>query len=253
MRIVDRSFDAETINRVINHPAVKPWVAGDIEGDLDVSPVLRNPRNFALFGRHGGIIFTWVQPCVYEAHTQVLPEGRGAWALQMANAALLWLFAGTDALEVLTRVPHGNRGARALAQAVHGVFEFTNARGFMLDGETVPADIYSLTIQTWMRTAPNLIERGHWFHDAVELEFERLGRARSDHPDDDDVHQRYAGAAVEMALAGQIYKAVALYNRWAAFAGYPGANVVSLDPPTVDISDCVLTIENGAIKVISCQ
>jgi hypothetical protein len=251
--MIERSFNADAINRVINDPTIKPWVAGGIEGDLDVAPVLADPRNVALFGQHGGIIFTWVQPCVYEAHTQVLPAGRGPWALEMAHAALSWLFSGTDALEVLTRVPHGNRAARGLAQAVHGVLEFTNPRGFILGGTFVPADIYSLTIQTWMRTAPNLIERGHWFHTAIEREFDRLGVERADHPDDDDVHQRYAGAAVEMALAGQIHKSVALYNRWAAFAGYPGAQVLSLDPLQVDISDCVLTIEGGVIKVISCR
>jgi hypothetical protein len=250
--MIERIYDPAVVNAVVNDPTVKPWVAGGIEGDLDVSPVLADPRNIALFGRHGGVIFTWVQPCVYEAHTQVLPQGRGAWALQMVHATASWLFAGTDALEVLTRVPHGNRGARALVQAVQGVFEFTNPLGFVLDGELVPADIYSLTIQTWMRTAPGLVERGHWFHDAVEREFDRLGVKRVEHSDD-DVHQRYAGAAVEMALAGQFHKSVALYNRWAAFAGYPGARVLSLDPPQIDISDCVLTIENGLIRVVSCQ
>jgi hypothetical protein len=153
-RSVTRVTDPEVVNRVINHPAVRPYVAGPIEEPLDVAPLLADPRNIALWGQHGGIVFIHMQPCVYEAHTQVLPEGRGSWTLEMAQAALLWLFAGTDALEVLTRVPKGNAPALALAKAVHGEFEFTNKKGWMLRGEMIPADVYSLTIQRWMRTAP---------------------------------------------------------------------------------------------------
>jgi hypothetical protein len=250
--LVERVTDPEAVNRVINNPSVLPWVRGSIEGPLDSTPVLADPRNIALFGQHGGIVFTFVQSGVYEAHTQVLPEGRGPWALQMAQAALLWLFAGTEAVEVLTRAPHGNLGALALAKAVHGELEFTNQKGWVLNGEVVPADIYSLPIQRWMRTAPNLIERGRWFHDALKREYRRLGRLDHIH-DDDDVHDRYVGVAVEMILAGQAVKGVMLYNRWAAFAGYAPVQIVNLDPLMIDISEAVLLVERGTFRVIRCR
>jgi hypothetical protein len=193
-----------------------------------------------------------LQSGVYEAHTQVLPEGRGAWALQMAHAAVLWLFAGTDAVELLTRVPHGNRPALALTKAMHGEFDFTCKKGWVYDGKIVACDIYSMPIQTWMRTAPNLVERGRWFHESLKREYRRIGQLDHIH-DDDDVHDRYVGVAVEMILAGQVVKGAMLYNRWAALAGYEPLQIVNFDPLMIDISESVLLVEKGTFKVVKCR
>lgn len=250
--MVRRVTDAAMVNEVVNHPAVRPWIAGPIEDELDVTPVLADPRNIALWGQHGGVVFVYRQPTIYEAHTQVLPAGRGRWTLKMTQAALLWLFAGTDALEVLTRVPRGNVGALALAEAVHGEFEFTNKKGWIHKGEVIPADVYSLTIQRWMHTAPDLVERGRWFHDALNAEYRRLGKLDHIH-DDDQVHDRYVGAAVEMMLAGEPLKGAALYNRWADLAGYASVQVINLVPLMVDIAEAVLHIKGGKFEVVLCR
>src|SRR5947209_10090690 len=128
---IERHFDAKRLNEIVNHPSVYPWVQGAVTGELDLSDPISDPRNVLLMGEHGGVVFGWHSPGIYEAHTQVLPEGRGAWSVAMVRAALEWMFTRTDAMEIWTRVPHGNLGARALAKAIGGKFEFRMEKGWV--------------------------------------------------------------------------------------------------------------------------
>lgn len=91
--------DATTINAVVNHPAVRPFVGAPDAGDLDLSALIR-PENIFPFGEHGGFALIWTAPHAREVHTFILPEGRGRWARDAARegigiaaergTALLW-------------------------------------------------------------------------------------------------------------------------------------------------------------------
>ena len=58
------------------------------------------------------------------------------------------------------------------------------------------------------------------------------------------------GALSEMLYAGQLDKAVALYNGWARFAGYGEIALKSHNPPIVDIGNALLQITDRDFKVI---
>lgn len=247
---IGREHHAKRINRVVNDPSVYPWVCGRHEGELDLTPVIADPNNVLLMGQHGGVLFIQLQHGLFEAHTQILPEGRGKWAVSFVTACVFWMMTRTECFELMTRVPRGNLGARALARAVGGKFEFTNPRGWTKDGKTIPADIFSINIQDWMRTAPGLVERGHWFHERLEDEYRKLGRAEPPH-DDDPVHDRYVGAACEMFLGNQAPKAVILYSRWAKMADYAPITVISLKPVAIDIVDSIIVVRNDDFYVAS--
>lgn len=250
--MLQRQHDAAHINEIVNDPSVYPWVSGRHTGPLDVSPLIADGRNVALFGEHGGVIFVAHQPGLYEAHTQVLPAGRGRWTFDTVNAALHWMFTRSDAIEIMTRCPHGNLGAKALARAIHGELEFTNPRGWTKDGNAIPADIYSLDIQRWMKTAPGLPERGRWFHDRLEAEYAGLGKAPDLHADD-ETHDRYVGAAVDMMLGGQPHKGVVFYNRWAVMADYATVGIVTETPLVIDIRDALLCVRDNDFWVMATQ
>ena len=64
---------------------------------------------------------------------------RGEWALACVQACLHFLFTRTEAIEIMTRCPHGNLAAKALARAIHGSFEFTNSAGWVKGGKPIPA------------------------------------------------------------------------------------------------------------------
>lgn len=249
---IGRERHAARINKVVNDPSIFDWVRGNHKGPLDLAPVVANPANVLLMGQHGGILFVQLQPGLYEAHTQVMPEGRGEWALAMVQAAIHWMFTRSDAFEIMTRCPRGNLGARALAKAIGGKFDFRNERGWVKDGETISADIFSLTIQDWMRRAPGLEERGQWFHHALEEQYRKLGYEEPIHPED-PVHDRYVGAACEMILNKQAQKAAIIYNRWARMADYATIEIMCVDNPTaVNIQDAIIIVrDDGQFYVAS--
>lgn len=227
---ITREQHARNINTIVNHPDVKPWVQGAIEGDLDLSPAVIEP-NVLLMGEHGGLLYKRHQPGLYEVHTSILKEGRGPWALLMARATLHWMFTRTDAMEIMTRIPKGNYPARVLAKACGFRFDFTNPRGWTKEGTVIPADIFGLRIQDWLMDAPGLVERGEWFYQTV------LGAAGA--PPD---HIRPAGVACEMILGGQPDKAVIMYARWAAMADQQPIELVSRRPVAVDIGDRTIVV-----------
>jgi hypothetical protein len=241
--MIEQARGAERLNAIANHPAVRPWVSATPEQELDLSVTIADPQNVALVGEHGAMLFAFLQQGLYEAHTMVLPEGRGGWALDFVQDCLKLMFCATGAMELMTRVPKGNLAARALARSIHGVYCFTNPAGWARDGKAIPADVFSLTIHDWLRTSPLLEKRGAWFHRRLEEEFAAAGARELAHPDD-AVHDRYVGAAVEMLFGGQLDKAVIFYNRWASMAGYVPISIISRAPVTIDIGSALI-IKSG--------
>lgn len=248
-----RHTTADMINEVMNDPYVKPWlVPTDKVGAIDMTNVVRDPRHVLLMGEYGGVLFANMLPGVYEAHTNVLPAGRGRWTLDMVNEALFEMFTRHDAMEIVTRVPYGNMPARALVKAIHGVFEFRREGGWAKDGKVIPADYYALRVQDWVRTAPGLEKRGEWFHHRLEEEYKNLGRDGISHGEDAN-HDRYVGAAVSMILGGQPYKGLLIYNRWALQCNFVPAQLVSESPLTIDIGEAILVVEDNNFWVMSCR
>lgn len=248
--LIRRHFTADSLNIVVNDPSVYPWVRGRMTGYLDLTPVIRDRNNILLMGEHGGMLFTQHQPGLYEIHTQVLPAGRGQWTIDMATACLQWMFTRTDAMELVSRVPKGNLGARALVRRMHGGFEFRRDNGWTFNDQVVPADIYSWKVQDWMRWAPGMISRGEWFHKRLEKEYKKLNRRIPQHPDD-DIHDQFVGAALEMVFAGNPHKGVILYNRWAVMAGYAPIKMVTDSPLVLDIADALLMFREDDFWVMT--
>lgn len=241
--------DATRANEILNHPEVYSWCKGRYEGRLDIGKVMALPGNLVLLGEHGGAWFSKMQGGLYEAHVMVLPEGRGAWAARMCEAMKRWMFFRTDALEIVARVPHRNLAARAMARMVGGVFEFTHDEELPLHGELVPVDIYRLLIWDWLKVAPHLEARGQWFHDLLKFKYLASGRPDPSH-EDDATHNRYVGAAAEMMLGGQVYKAQAFYNRWAALVRGPRLEIVSKEPLVLGILKERIRVRGSSFEVI---
>ncbi len=239
---IERQFDAERLNNVLNHESVYQFVHGAPVGKMDLTAVAQDHANVVLMGEHGGMIFNPIQAGIWEAHTHVVPEGRGKWAVGMATECLKWMFCRTNALEIITRLPKGNIRAKALARRFGFRPMFVNPRGWIMDHQLVPAEIVSLTIQEWMTSAPSLVEAGEVFHRRLAEEFARHGKMEKPHPDD-ATHDRFAGLAFEMAAGGQPFKAQVFYHRFAAVADYLPFVVINESPLTIDIQSAILIIK----------
>ncbi len=244
-----RHYDATRVNEIANSPEVYRWVHGRIEGALDLTPVLADQRNHVLVGKHGAMIFVPIAPSVYECHTMIEKDGRGDWAKLTVQACFMYMFTRTDCLEVVTRIPKGNLGARTMANLTHFSPEFIVEKGWVISGKDVQAEWFSLKVTDWMRTAPGLTERGQWFHKRLDEEFMRVGRGEPNHAED-PIHDQYVGGAVEMMLFGASAKAAVFYNRWAAMAGYAPIALVNQHPLCVDIQSALLCFQGEDFYIL---
>lgn len=86
--MLERSYDTAFINKVVNDPAVRPYVGSGVDGDIDTQILVDNPDNWFLMGEHGGFLLNATAPGVREIHTFILPEGRGKWANDARTAML---------------------------------------------------------------------------------------------------------------------------------------------------------------------
>jgi hypothetical protein len=245
---VERHRCADRINAVLNDPDVRSWAANGT-GSVDISQQVADDNNILLMGEHGGCMFYRIQPGIYEVHTQVERAGRGEWTGGLTAACGHWMFTRTDAFEVLTRVPHGHVAAKAAAIAAGMRHEFTRPAECLFRNRKVDVHIYSIRIQDWVQSAPWLVEIGAEFHDMLHAEAERLGVTDPPH-DDDENHNRYVGAAVEMVRCGKLLKGVAFYNRWAAVSRHEPVRIVSQSPAVVQIDHGLhVTLDGETFRV----
>lgn len=146
--MMERHRSAEFVNRVANDPSVFPHICGPFSGEVDLTPLIENENCIALMGEHGGFVFLYCGDNVYDAHSIVLPSGRGPWALNAAKESLDWIFE-YGANEVLMRVPRGNIAVRALVRCLKGKLKFHEKEGWWRGNEKIPADVFSVTAKDW--------------------------------------------------------------------------------------------------------
>lgn len=245
--MLTRHTTAERLNEIVNHPEVYPWVKGGNTGPMDLSRFVSDFNNVCLVGDYGSVIFQKHQPGIYEFHTCVLPEGRGAWMVEGAKEAFRWMFTRTDAVELMTKCPDGNIASKAGARAVGCSMVFRTGPVWPTEKSLVPVDVWSIAIQNWPKNCPDLADTGKLFHDRLHTKYLAKGRIEPIH-EEDETHNVYVGAAAEMMQNGQTAKAVSFYNRWARLAGYMPISVSY--EPVLDIFESNLRLKDGDFEVI---
>ncbi len=246
---VCREFSAEQLNTICNHPEVRPWVAAPGQKYLDLSPVVANPDNYLLMGEGGGFLFVQQEPGIYEVHSQFLPEHRGENVITAARDAERYMFTRTDCTEIRSKVPEGNVAAAAFARKMRYELQFERANAWQTESGLVGVRYYARTLNQWVNQAEELKASGEWFHHKLE-EAKIASDSTIPIHDDDDAHDLYVGATVEMIQAGQIGKALSLYTRWAPFAGYGPIALIATNPVVIDIGDAILAIRGDDFDAI---
>lgn len=256
--IIRRSFDAADINPILNDPHVFESIKlpGIEPAGIDVREIVENPRNVLLVAEGGGIIFAQSEPGIYDVHTAFLKPKRksegGPHIRNVCLAAYRWMFLSTDCMVLQTRMPAFNRAAIVFAPLVGWQMEFERKAVWPTADGAADMSYFSMRYEDWARREDRLVEAGGAFHRRLDEEFARHGVALDNHPDD-EAHDRYVGACMEMVKSGQPEKAVVLYNRWAHFAGYGPIAFVSRSPLLIDIGTALLMVEHDNFKVIQCR
>jgi len=237
--ILERTADAQQINAILNHPAVRPDVAGQDDGVLDVADVLARPGHVCLVGQHGGFLIVRYDAGIYEVHTAILPVGRGEWARDAAAECTRFMFTRTDCVDLITRVPQGHIAAKALTEMNGFRLQFTTPPDTLFRERLVPCHIYCLTIQEWATRAAGMEESGATFHAWLTAQ---VGEGHGAPHENDPAHNRVVGVTLAMVEAGQPLKGVVWYNRCAIAARHPTIGLLSLDPPQIRFDAGILTM-----------
>lgn len=147
---MERTFDVEWLNGIVNHPDIYPYVHGEIEGPIDMAPAIENHDNIVMRSPDGkgGWLFHGLGNGIYECHSQFLPEGRGPHVVGLAHETLDYMFDKTDAEIILARCPMNNEPVIKLTKACG--FKYIGTWGdWTINGEPVPTERYQLTKETW--------------------------------------------------------------------------------------------------------
>lgn len=248
-----REVDSATeINRILNDPAVFPFIRIPDQQPFDLSRHVVDPAFVFLRAVGGVMIFVPdAEPGsgMYEVHYNFLEGYRGAYALKAIRAGFDWMFAHTPVVMLWGRIPANNRAALIMAHAVHAQTWFERKCAWLTDGGAEDLRFYLLSIHDWMCRSAALPKKGRWFNGRLEEEYARVGVPH--YPQDDDpARDRMLGVAVEMFCGGQPVKGVILYNRWARAAGYGMLGLVSEIPLVVDIGRALLHFRNNNFKII---
>ena len=233
--LVERRFDAVELTAVVNDPSVYPWVRASQTGPLDLTDLAADPRNVLLSGEFGSMIFMPMAPGLWELHTQVLPEGRGAWTLGLGASAFGWLFTHTDAVEILTRVPQGNLAAAAIVRKIGATQEWSQSDGWTFEDKQVGISVWAVSLQVWLRSryaAP--------LEDIAAEFLGVLAPGEAVRPD----ALRPLGFCLAAIRGKQAAKGCVFLNRWGAIAGFPPAFVAAENPLTVNLGGAFFRVSD---------
>lgn len=128
------------------------------------------------------------------------------------------------------------------ARRVGATLEFTRPNSWPTADGLVSVEYYAMRYNDWVRSAEGLIEAGEAFHVKLKAGMKSAGFPDAEHPED-EAHDRYVGACYAMVAAGQIPKAITLYNRWARFTGHDLISLIERD--ILDIGHVFLRLECG--------
>lgn len=240
-----RTLNPSPFVAIAKHPEVRPWLGLGDNAPESLYALVENPGNVCFLTDHedGGYILAKLQPGLYAAHTLAMPSARGKAMLGCMRDGFASMFKAHDAIEIVTTVPDGNPAASRWAEVAGFREVFRREACFPLMDEMVGASFRSLHYGDWVIHDKRHAELGELFHQRLK-DFEA-----PDHPDD-PIHDLWVGATLGGCLEGNLLKSIGMYNRWAAHAGYGAANIVSVNPPVIDIGTATIQLTSGRLDIL---
>ena len=118
--------------------------------DIDLTGIISDRRNVALWSGLGGFLIHWLEPGVYEAHSMFPPEARGAHAMQAAREGMEYMFGETDCETLMARCPKGNIAVLAFTRALRFEFDRTEPKAWPTVRGNVDQRWFRMTRDRWI-------------------------------------------------------------------------------------------------------
>ena len=130
----------DTIDDFVD-PAVR-FRIGEIFINSPICYVL-SPNDFSIF------VFVPANGVTYEAHTAILPDGRGRKGIEAGKSAVSWMFEYTECLKIMTWIPGFNHSAVLFAKSCGFNMEGNNRRSFLKGGILFDQFLYGISQEVW--------------------------------------------------------------------------------------------------------
>lgn len=241
-----RVFDMSRIEEIANLPEVRPALGG--EGPIEFGKMAFQDGFYAFEYIDCALVLTRSFGTRYEVHSIFGRTGLRR-ICDLSRFMFEYMFTRTDCEEIITKVPANNGVADHLTQKLGFIYEFTRTDAWK---EGVDIAYWKLPLDTWARACSPAMEAGGAFHAQLDAAKRDAGSELISHPHD-PVHDATVGAAMMMARNGQLAKGVNVYNRWAVFAGYVPVNILTVNPPVIDISDAMIEIRPDGLEILLCR
>lgn len=226
---VNITENSALFNKVCNTPAVRGMVSW-LGGDIDIQPLVDQGGGFVLDNeKDGGFFLQRSGEGSYVIHTAFLPSTPIGLPYTFAKECLWVAFMALDVYQLYSSACDSNPAAKRLLRRSGFKEDFRSPSRF---GGEREEGFYSLTIDEYIRNSEWCKHLGEEFH--------RLVEDTTNHGED-EVHDRYAGAAVGLVRSGNYQKAEEVYNRWAILAGYEALKVFE--------EDCLIKVGGMEIRM----
>jgi hypothetical protein len=246
---ISRTLDGAHLSAIANTPDVRPYLLMPTDGELDLRALVADPRNYCFETPFGGFLGIALGYGRYEVHSLFVPTRAPKVTVTAMREASEYIFTRTDCVELVTKVPEGNRRAGQLAAVAHFEERFVAP---VAPGHQTRARYLALSLDQWTVHGCGLAAIGQWFHDAFDQMRADDVLALAGHPEDAG-HNQFVGAAILMINGGQVEKGIGFYNRWARWVGYPTIGLVSLIPTVIDLGAGIIAEVRGQeMEVLSC-
>ncbi len=239
-----RTFDSDRFNEIANHSDVRSHLGG--EGVLDFTELCGNVQNYCFLTDNldGGYLLQYIGDGTYIVHTIALKSARGTPMATLMAEGFKFMFTATDCMEIQTFVPDGNRAAERWTEFAKFKKTFRRENYFLLNGNIVGVQFYNMTYADWVYNSEECKKSGEEFHKFIESKLEH-----DNHPED-EIHDKFVGAAILCCEANNSGKGILQYNKWAMLAGYQPSKIISLTPLVINIGSAVLQSYNNSMEVL---
>jgi RimJ/RimL family protein N-acetyltransferase len=145
--------DIVIATHILTDPSVFDMICDDggmVDKNEFVKSYLEHDKVFCLHPNQWTVfIFVPRNTVMYEAHTAILPDGRGKNGVRAGKAALSWMFTETTCLKVISLVPTFNRMAGIFARWCGLTKEGFLKKSFLKNERLFGQTIYGITRKEW--------------------------------------------------------------------------------------------------------
>lgn len=194
----------------------------------------------------GYFLCLFVAPEIYQVHTMLLDNCRGRDGIRAGILGARWMFLNTDCTLLISEARSHRPEVLLFAHEVGFQNDWVINNAAKVGGVSVNSTMLSLSLHEWVRrewSEVHFASCGRLFHKQFFLLVGEL------HAEDVN-HDGMVGICLRMAVYGQQPdKAVMLFNRWAATAGYRPVFFRGLRGDKTLIQ-CGTTPENHAVVAV---